>query len=262
MTPRLTKPSGMSNWLACRYHVGEVLISRLWKDLKVEKSQGPHPSMFNKLKQHWEKFILLEGLQCNLRLFSDTIPLGLVELYQQLLHNDYQRHDIKELIELCLTYIRAGEVDLVFRKPGAMHNARLMAKIIYSLKIFMIRDFAEEKLPDLKICTFEEYTLITRFVNFCVLVYVPWWLTASNGADSVINDFLLVKKVSDYALVDKDCSDSATNSLKNQLWYLSAELIPLGWFCDKINDATKEKVAKEILLKRDEVSKIVLTFIS
>ena len=33
-------------WLACRHHVGEVVLTHVWEDLGVEGSKGPKVSIF------------------------------------------------------------------------------------------------------------------------------------------------------------------------------------------------------------------------
>ena len=51
---------------------------------------------------------------------------------------NYLRDDYKEVVELSLVYL--GTIDkssITFRRPGALNQARWMAKIIYALKLVM-----------------------------------------------------------------------------------------------------------------------------
>lgn len=51
------------------------------------------------------------------------------------------RKDYKELLQLTLLYLGVkNDSNIHFKKPGAMHRARWMAKLIYSLKIYLLRD--------------------------------------------------------------------------------------------------------------------------
>ena len=40
-------------WLPCRHHVGEVMLSQVWKDLEIESSQSSGFQFFDKLKKYW-----------------------------------------------------------------------------------------------------------------------------------------------------------------------------------------------------------------
>ena len=35
-------------WLACRHHVGEVVVGHVWEDLRVEVAKGPDVSIFQR----------------------------------------------------------------------------------------------------------------------------------------------------------------------------------------------------------------------
>lgn len=36
-------------WIACRHHVGEVILTHVWDALKVEVSKGPEITIFDRL---------------------------------------------------------------------------------------------------------------------------------------------------------------------------------------------------------------------
>ena len=35
-------------WLACRHHVGEIVLAHVWEDLAVEASKGPNVTIFER----------------------------------------------------------------------------------------------------------------------------------------------------------------------------------------------------------------------
>ena len=41
-------------WFACRHHVGEVGLTHMWKDLKIEASKSPDIQMFVRFKEMFE----------------------------------------------------------------------------------------------------------------------------------------------------------------------------------------------------------------
>ena len=60
---------------------------------------------------------------------------------------DFRRDDYLEFVELCAVFLdgeREGRVFAV-KRPGALHKARWMAKLIYSIKICLF----EEQIHDL-----------------------------------------------------------------------------------------------------------------
>jgi hypothetical protein len=48
---------------------------------------------------------------------------------------EFLRDDYREFTELTLVYLSAYNGEMTFRRPGALHKARWMAKLIYRLKI-------------------------------------------------------------------------------------------------------------------------------
>ena len=63
------------------------------------------------------------------------------------LKNEQTRDDYRELAELTIISLgRTHKRAIHFMAPGAMHNARWMAKAIYSLKILLFREQGVIKL--------------------------------------------------------------------------------------------------------------------
>ena len=50
---------------------------------------------------------------------------------------------------------------------------------------------------------------LERFAKFCCLVYVPYFMSSSFGADSPLNDLNLFKLLHDYQLIDSELSFAA-----------------------------------------------------
>ena len=41
-------------WLACRHHVGEVILDQVWSDLRIETSKSPQVSVFSRFQANWD----------------------------------------------------------------------------------------------------------------------------------------------------------------------------------------------------------------
>ena len=88
-------------------------------------------------------------------------------------HKDFRRDDYKEVVELTTLFLggddNTGE-KAVFKKPGAVHKARWMAKILFTIKVCLF----EQQICDLPrgtIITKQQLPKLYSFVCFVTLVY-------------------------------------------------------------------------------------------
>ena len=126
-------------YFACRHHISEVVIGGAWGAVFSEVKGLDNP-VFCNLKEKPNKM-------------DKDCPrvLGLVEqdlkqkktstiaVVSNLLEEASPRADYREVAELCL--ILLGEEpprDIHWAKPGAIHQARWMAKNIYCMKVLML----------------------------------------------------------------------------------------------------------------------------
>ncbi|KAK6171931.1 hypothetical protein SNE40_018351 [Patella caerulea] len=108
---QLDKPLLWSWW--CRHHVGEVAVTHVFTDLKIETSKCPEVMLFVRLRKNWgmiphdssEELTRLdltcfegEALEVVLRLKEDVIKLFKSQ-------ESYKHDDYKEFIELCLVFL-------------------------------------------------------------------------------------------------------------------------------------------------------------
>lgn len=80
------------------------------------------------------------------------------------------RDEYKEFAELTAKNIK-GVVPTTFRKPGAHHHARWMAKAIYMVKITMFKD--EVELTPRQLRSLKEMRV------FIILIYARTWFEAT-----------------------------------------------------------------------------------
>ena len=257
----LTKFGRPLLWLECRHHTAELILKPVWT-LLFGDHNSPNIKDFADFKKMWpfleksqvSSLSLIPGME-------ETLKERTVEFLQRLLTNPNRKQqlprcDYEEVCKLTLLMLGA-EVPggFTWRKPGADHKARFMAKVIYGAKMFFLKDLEvdQNKLEedgncelDLEFC--EEYKeSLERFVKFCSLVYMPYFLASSFGADAPLNDLNLFKLLNDYDLVDPEVSIAALVPLKRHLYYLTEELVVFSLFSNKLDDDTKSQIATKLL---------------
>ena len=162
---------------------------------------------------------------------------------------EFLRDDYREFTELTLVYLSASNGEMTFRRPGALHKARWMAKLIYSLKIALCQVQIGE-LPPGTITTRGQECKVRAFATFVTHVYVEWWLTCKKTVDSPWNDLQLYKRLLEYEAVDKVIAQSAIRALNRHLWYLTAEMVPLALFSDRVPAVERQALADALLMLR------------
>ena len=105
----------------------------------------------------------------------------------------FARGDYKELVNLVLLYLGEGlESFHGFTRPGALHKARWMSKLLYGIKIVLLRRRISE-LPKGSVFSSQQSEKLQRFILFTVFCYVPWWLTSPVVSACPLNDLNLIK---------------------------------------------------------------------
>ena len=241
-------------WSGCRHHIGEVLLSHVFTDLKIEASKSPEVTVFTRLRSNWNLVphdssqILpfcptdhdVEAQQLLSKMKDEVIARAIEDV-------DCLRDDYREFTELTLVYLSSSKVEVKFRRPGALHKARWMTKLINGLKIALLEKHIAE-LPAGTITTCHQVRKIRAFTTFITHVYSVWWLTCRNTVDSPYNDLQLYKRLLEYETVDKVISQSAIRALNRHLWYLTEEMVPLALF-SKLVPSTERRALADALLK-------------
>lgn len=135
-------------WSGCRHHIGEVILTHVFNDLKVEASRGPDVSLFSRFKKQFDtiphgetdEFSLFDASS-----FSPTAQILIASWKSEAeacvrAAVNHQRDDYKEFAELCLYFLCGAPTQYTFRRPGALHKARWMAKLLYAIKIVCLEN--------------------------------------------------------------------------------------------------------------------------
>lgn len=251
-------------WAACRHHVGEVMLTQVFNDLKIEVSKSPEVSVFSRFRKHYESIQHIS--RENLTLFdSCSFSDGTSDLVQewrkealQLAKDSaqHQRDDYKEFSELCLLYLDGPkEHEFSLKRPGAIHKARWMAKLLYSTKIVLLQQEISA-LPPGTITTKQQSLKFHDFVTFVCLIYSSWWNTCTKAVDAPWNDLCLFKKCLQYKAVNPTVAKSAVVALSRHLWYLTAEMVPLALFSEATPSVERHNLAERLLAVRSEAEDI------
>ena len=115
-----------------------------------------------------------------------------------------------------------------------------MNKIIPSLKIILLSCSSNISL----VLNQSQLENLHKFVNFCVCIYLPWWIKCPLAASAPLNDLLFITDIKKYK--EATCSTEALKAFSRHLDYLTEELIPLGLFSDEVSDIEKQNLALQI----------------
>ena len=163
----------------------------------------------------------------------------LIELCKEYLKQKFCRGDYKELVVLTLLYLQDEDTMNNFKRfyrPGAMHKARWMAKLLYAIKMVLLGSIIQRDLPKGQIFARGQLVKLKRFVLFTVFCYVPWWLTSPISSSAPKNDLILIRSLEHYRTQDGTIGKAALiNAFKNHLWYLTEELVCLALFSSTVD---------------------------
>ena len=177
--------------LACRHHMyelvcgaaSEIIIGKPQKGKGDRKTTAPYEPLFKKLCDSWGDID-----KDNLTTFEEaSLPHMLIThieeakrfLHKWLCNENSMREDYLEMAKLCLIYIGCDLPDKMkkskLRAPGAYHHAHLMSKVIYVLKLAL-----------LKPSFINDIDRIRSLALFYSVYYAKAWLTNKFAAEAPI----------------------------------------------------------------------------
>jgi hypothetical protein len=262
------------------FHVGEVVLSHVFDDLQIETSKSPDVMLFLRFRKNYE---LLQSCRVDSEepasslastsakdtamgivfsckhlsgldesQFSDAAKVLVREYRDNVLELarseiSFCRDDYKEFIELSTVFLDGKDQRITFKQPGALHKARWMAKLIYSIKICLLEQQINE-LPRGTITVQQQVAKVRDFANFTTLIYSSWWMTCNSAADAPWNDLNFFRALLRYEAIHPVISASAIRAFKNHQWYLTAEMVPLALFSNKVPKEDRRSLADRLLV--------------
>ena len=100
-----------------------------------------------------------------------------------------------------------------FRRPGAMHKARWMAKINYAIKMCLLQNQIK-LLPKGTIGTENQLCLLKEFVIFITCIYSRWRFLCQSVSHAPWHDLCLYKKLIRYKQINETISTAAVKVLE------------------------------------------------
>lgn len=259
--------------LPCRHHIFEILLRGAF-DTKMGASAAPIVLLFKRFQAKWGKLRLVNKLY-SIKYFSiniftlvtgdlDTaayktaiddenfdfadVSADILNFCKQQLDKQHGRTDYVEFLNLVIIFLGDRETpqstEISLRAPGAFHHARWMAKAIYCLKIYLLRDQFQ--------LTARELNGIRDICQFIVRLYVKAWFLAPLAALAPNHDLNFLIALRNYETIDKDISRVGLKKMCSHLWYLTKETVGLSFFDENIPCGEKEKMVRAFLGKNPE----------
>ncbi|KAG0722968.1 hypothetical protein GWK47_043521 [Chionoecetes opilio] len=253
-------------WLACRHHVHEVILKDVF-EASLGSSSGPDIGIFQRLRDRWS-FVdssqreTVETSEDLVEFFATNDTASKLKddastfLKEALMSKNHRREDYEELLRLSYLFLGGEGPAKPFRRPGALHQARWMAKAIYCLKLQMLKSQLS--------LTGREKAGVERVALFVALVYCKKWHEAPISVKAPLNDVLFLEILKTYP--DQTVAKAAEQALRRHLWYVSEENAGLAFFDSRIDVEEKKQMVKALdkpaskkELKRLEGKKITMS---
>ena len=129
-------------YLPCRHHIYEIILRSVFEE-KMGTTTGPDVLLFKRFQSAWSGIDVhnyrsgIDNVKVKRHLNEGDIS-RILEFVRSTLREQQPREDYREFLELTAIFLgEAPSRGIGFRKPGAFHHARWMAKAIYCLKIFV-----------------------------------------------------------------------------------------------------------------------------
>ena len=177
-------------WVACRHHVMELVLASIFRAL-FGPTGGPDVALFQRFQTNWPYIDHFTYTTASDDMFDSgtaVLRVEMVNFCKAAVEESQPREDYEEPINLCLIFLGGADpAEVSFRAPGAFHQARWMAKAIYSLKLFLFQHQFT--------LTSEEKNSVKELALFVSLVYVRFWHEAPLRRKAPLNDIQLLSRL-------------------------------------------------------------------
>lgn len=228
--------------LACRHHIFEIIVGSIVTFL-LGPTNGPTLPIFVRFKKNWKSIDRTKfepGINDEIMKNAlDDIQDDIIIFCQNEIKKEIARHDYEELLQLVLIFLGGHTTKMTFREPTTIHQARWMANLIYSLKMFMFK--SQFKMSS------KEVQALRRIIVYTIRYHVKAWFLCTYAVTAPNHDLNLMKSLYEYRKIDREMSELAVKKFCNHLWYLSDECIALAIFDPEVPVGEKRKMAQQIL---------------
>ncbi len=126
---------------------------------------------------------------------------------------------------MLLSYILFGgkNIPATFRYASIAHNTRLIAKTLYSLKLFLF----QSQVQSLVYVTARDVRALLS-LSFKTLLYTEAWNEVHQAAEASLNNLRLLEVLTIYP--DKSNAQPVIATFKRHFWCLTEHLVGLAFF--------------------------------
>ena len=235
--------------LACRHHVLELVLEAVFSALVPEVSRSPDITIFQQFKDFWPSAVKTDYRTAEDAIRKEPWATDVLSFCQDQLLQDHPRDDYRELLELIVIFLGGiphGRQDVSFRKPGALHRARWMARAIYGLKMWMfLPQFDGHRMRRPSTSRAARSDVLGNLTEFCIFLaqhYVRAWFTAPSAASAARHDLAFFKAME--TETNEVIKKAGMKTLGRHLWYLSEVTIGIALFDEELSfDEKKQFVA-------------------
>lgn len=204
-------------------------------------SKSPDIPLFKEFKDKWNHIDAKKYQRLDKRTISEIERNEILNFVKGEIAKEKQpRADYLEFLELTILLLDENDNKYKIRPPGAMHQARWMARSIYTIKIFLLR--SELKLSP---------SIRKSLQDICVFIlkhYVKAWFQCTIPEKAPMQDLQLLKAFNSYK--NKSISNAALEKLTAHLWYLSEEAVGLAFFDESISLLERIKMAENLSIEK------------
>lgn len=160
---------------ACRHHIFEIIVGKIVTTF-LGPTNGPTFPIFNRFKKAWktiDKTKYIPGMNDQkIKNALADVQDDLIIFCQNEMKKEIVRHDYQELLQLVLIFLGDYTKNVSFRELIAIHQARWMANLIYSIKMFLFRDQFE--------MTNKELQALRRIIVYTIRCHVKAWFQSTD----------------------------------------------------------------------------------
>ena len=240
-------------WIVCRRHIIELHAKHAMITI-TGSTTAPYEPLFKRFQDNWNSISenASQALANNmLKRFDWSAYRGtfiglraeeVLQFCQRALTLDtFTRGDYKNLCSLTVLYLGGEIPGFKFYRPGAMHNARFMAKGIYLAMLALLQGVVTFLTP-------EDKENINRLIIFSSFFFVPWFLQSSRPKKAPSNDLMAYKSMKEFCKHDKQIAIEVGKSVLRHGWYLSEKLAVLAIVDEDLEDSIRKKMAAKLLV--------------
>jgi hypothetical protein len=221
--------------LACRHHILEIVLEKVFSLSLNIPSSGPDIQIFKRLQAQWDqidklKFRTAIGDIKVSAIISQDIRERVLDFALQRFEETQPRADYRELLSLTIIFLGGTPPSgVTFKSPGALHRARWMARLLYAFKLYIFG--TTNTVNGLFKLTAHEEAGLRELLCFAIAGgYIEAWFSAPDVISAPRNDIILLQRLSSYSKKRPFVAAGAIKKILGHLWYLSEELIAIAFF--------------------------------